>query len=214
MFQSLNSLLTWYQELRVIGENILIAGLVGEFLVIAFLHNGGKQERVGTLIGTLLILIGVGIENFAGGNADDVIRRMRAPRSLSVEQQEKIASQLRQFAGQEVNVFLYSTTGESASFGKEVLATLGRADLVTHMAFGNGESFRIVTGVLVEIDPEASLPTQSLANSLVRALRDEQIDADGPKPSSTGTSPGQSFGLLSPTVPLKVTVGLKPGFGL
>ncbi len=99
MTQSLDSLLMGYQHLRHIGESILLAGLVGELLVSAFLHERRRAERVGTVVCTAAIIAGVWIENVAGGRADEVIEKMRAPRLLSTEQQEKIVLKLKSFPG-------------------------------------------------------------------------------------------------------------------
>lgn len=93
MTQSLNTRLLHWQHLRHIGEWILIAGLGLELLHIAFVEwlevklpahvLSGKLKAIGNVFCTLLIVVGVVWESVAGGNADEVIRQMRAPRFLS-----------------------------------------------------------------------------------------------------------------------------------
>jgi hypothetical protein len=113
--QSLDSLLFTYQTLRHIGEWILIAGLVGELLTIAFVDwlldvpphaLDARRKLVTELLCTGLIVVGVGIESFAGSRGDDVIGRMRASRSLNKVQREAIQKKLQPFGPHKVYLYL------------------------------------------------------------------------------------------------------------
>ena len=77
MNQSLDLLLERYQSLRHIGEYLLIAGLLAELLVILFFSEKKRAEKWGAIIATAVIIVGVGIETFAGGRADDVVVKSR-----------------------------------------------------------------------------------------------------------------------------------------
>ncbi len=105
MSQSLDSMLLCYQHVRHIGEFILIAGLVGELLVLAFLHKRQRAEWAGSLIFTAVAVLGVVTESWAGGLADDIVQQMRAPRSLSQRQQAVIAERLKSFGVHEIVFF-------------------------------------------------------------------------------------------------------------
>jgi len=98
---SLEAALTWYQHLRRIGEAILVAGLIGDLGVLMLLHERDKAERRWNIVFAILLILGVGIENFAGGRGDDVVRQMRAPRSLAEAQREAIAEKLKIFGAHE-----------------------------------------------------------------------------------------------------------------
>lgn len=202
MTQSLESLLTWYQSLRIFGENVLVAGLVGDFLVIMFLHEGGKRERVGSLIGTALILVGVGIENFAGGRADDVVRQMRAPRSLSAEQRELLVNKLRPFAGQRVNfVVKYMDEEEPAHIARQLLEVLGRAGWPSNGQSTEVDREPVTYGIAVGADESAPLSAHEAARALASALREAYLEVTDPSPSDIKT-----FSLREP---VRIIVGRK-----
>jgi uncharacterized membrane protein YidH (DUF202 family) len=75
MIHSLESLLQTYTLLRRTGECILVVGLAIELFVIAFLHGKNKAEKAGSLTGTVIIIIGVMMESFAGGRADGSVKQ-------------------------------------------------------------------------------------------------------------------------------------------
>jgi len=194
VIQSLDTLLEHYQSLRHIGEYLLIAGLVGELLVILFLQDRKRAEKLGGIIATALIIAGVGIEMFAGGRSDDVVQKMRAPRLLGSTRQAEIANKLRTFGAHETVLFEISDIdGEIAGITRDVSKALSSAGWKS--GFDRWppmppEWLRAPSqGILVLVSPAA--PDQTAlpaAKALVDALRSEGLQADlsqafvGPEP--------------------------------
>lgn len=194
MTQSLDSLLLHYQSIRHVGEYLLIAGLVGDLLVILFLQSKKRAEKVVSIIATATIIVGVGIEMFAGGRADDVVREMRAPRLLGGTRQEEIANKIRAFGAQETVLFEISDIdGEVAGITRDLSKAMSSAGWKA--GFDRWpptppESLRAPSqGILILVSPAA--PDQTVlpaAKALLDALRSEGLQADlsqayvGPEP--------------------------------
>jgi hypothetical protein len=60
-----------------------------------FLHGSGSNEKRASVLSVVVIIVGLIIENLAGASADDVVRKMRAPRELTQEAATRIASRLK-----------------------------------------------------------------------------------------------------------------------
>jgi len=192
--QSLDSLLEHYQSLRHIGEYLLIAGLVGDLLVISFLQSRKRAEKICSIIATAIIIVGVGVEMFAGGRADDVVRKMRAPRLLGSTRQAEIAEKLRPFGAHESVLFEISDIdGEIAGITRDISKALSSAGWKA--GFDRWpptppEWLRAPgQGILILVSPAA--PDQTVlpaAKALVGALRSEGLQAElsqafvGPEP--------------------------------
>ena len=72
--------------------------------------------------------MGVGIETYAGGRADDVIRVMRAPRLLGGTRQAEIAKKLRTSGAHEAVLFEISDIdGEIAGITRDLSKALSSA---------------------------------------------------------------------------------------
>ena len=194
MAQSLDSLLEHYQSLRHIGEYLLIAGLVGDLLVISFLQSRKRAEKICSIIATAIIIVGVGVEMFAGGRADDVVRKMRAPRLLGSTRQAEIAEKLRPFGAHESVLFEISDIdGEIVGITRDISKALSSAGWKA--GFDRWpptppEWLRAPgQGILILVSPAA--PDQTVlpaAKALVGALRSEGLQAElsqafvGPEP--------------------------------
>lgn len=192
--QSLDSLLEHYQSLRHFGEYVLILGLLGELFVIFFFSEKRRAEKWGGIIATAVIIVGVGIETFAGGHADDVVRQMRAPRLLGSTRQKEIADKLRPFGGHEAVFF------EASDIDAEIAGITG--DLSKALASAGWkagfdrwpptppESLRApANGILVVVSPAAPDPTVlPSAKTLVDLLRNYGLQVElsqafvGPSP--------------------------------
>lgn len=184
MTQSLDSLLLHYQSIRHVGEYLLIAGLLGDLLVIVFLEDRKPAEKIVSVIATATITIGVGIEMFAGGRADDIVREMRAPRLLGGTRQEEIAKKLRTFGAHETVLFEISDIdGEVAGITRDLSKAISSAGWKagfdrwppTPPEWLRGPS----QGILLVVSPAA--PDQTVlpaAKALLAALRSEGLQAD------------------------------------
>jgi hypothetical protein len=167
---------------------------VGELLVISFLQGGERTEKICSIIATAIIIVGVGVEMFAGGRADDVVRQMRAPRLLGGTRQAEIVNNLRTFGAHETILFEISDIdGEIAGITRDISKALSSAGWKA--GFDRWpptppEWLRAPgQGILVLVSPAA--PDQTVlpaAKELVDALRSEGLQADlsqafvGPEP--------------------------------
>ena len=113
-------LLSWFsaEALETIGLWLIIAGLIGEAaLVFSWLETGFEKPL--TFVFTVMIAFGVWVENvgdadissekdarIAEANARALeakleLEKYKEPRALTEEEQQKIATRLKQFAGQQ-----------------------------------------------------------------------------------------------------------------
>jgi hypothetical protein len=194
MIQSLDSMLAWHQLVRRIGETILLAGLAGEIGVLAFVdwkvrdlpaHVELKTRRLfAELTFAALILIGVGIENRASGNADDVVRRMRMPRSLTPAQQLSIANKLVKFGRpkpqdtQRVDIGTNPVTEEGEKLTRQLAAAFKIAEwfVLPSPAEVEGPPYGgPVSGVSVK--PTSEPFCIARADAVIEALQSEGIEA-------------------------------------
>jgi len=144
----------------------------------------GKRKAIGNIICTLLIVAGVGIENWAGSGTDDVIRQMRAPRRLSEAQQREIANRLKPFGPHKIVFFeINDVDPEIAGITRD----LSKACAIPGWYSGSDwqspslpESLRApMTGILVLVSPNAPdktvLPT---AKMLVSLLKGDNLEVE------------------------------------
>jgi hypothetical protein len=99
--RSLDTSLDIYQFVRHIGEIILVLGLLGDLFALIFLRGRDRSEKRLGVAATVVVILGVIIESWAGARGDDVVRQMRAPRSLSESKQKMIAATLKPFGTHE-----------------------------------------------------------------------------------------------------------------
>lgn len=173
---SLDSQLALWEFVRHIGEWILIGALVGELYVIELEEMRDLARKYGRIC-TGLILLGVAIESFSGGYADDAVRRMRAPRSLTDRQVEAIANDLKSFSGQEFRMTVYWDSPESVHIADRIYEALDRAHWSYDKPASRSYMLGGIMGVLVWTHPSAGERTKKAANSLLLMLNKEDIEA-------------------------------------
>ncbi len=134
------------------------------------------------------------IETFSGGRADDVVRKMRAPRLLSSARQAEIAEKLRPFGGYEAVFFEVSDVdaeiaGITGDLSK-ALASAGWKAGFEGWPPTPPEWLRApANGILVVVSPAAPDPTVlPTAKTLVDVLRNDGLQVElslafvGPSP--------------------------------
>ena len=161
------------------------------------------------------------------------LRERLAPRHLTPKQQRLVASKLRQFSGQRINMFSYAGDDEVAGITRDIGSALaGKNGAGWVLASATGQELnRSALGVIVETSPELmsalSVPknipnrdrdeartVQRVAVALVKALRSVCIDAEGPTPGPLGNrTPSlssislQAFkGDTDPKAKIKITI--------
>lgn len=104
--------------LSSMGFWILIAGLVGEGLVIVLVPSG-KLEKAFSVFCTIVIIGGVAVERIGD-------KQRFGPRRLTPAQQEKIAIKLRRFAGERIDVLAYQGDVEPWFVADQIAGALGK----------------------------------------------------------------------------------------
>jgi archaellum component FlaG (FlaF/FlaG flagellin family) len=134
------------------------------------------------------------------------LEKFKAARTLSPEQQKRIADKMRRFAGQEWAASIAFST-DSLSLLAEIDSALKAAGWIRGAALGQvtvGGNTSIslfeAPGVRVQIAPSKAADLTSVAAALASAIMDEGIDA----------TPALSADVeVKPTV-IQITIGLKP----
>lgn len=192
----LEAALASYQFWKDIGQNILLAGLVCEILVVSWLHGAGKRETVGSIVSVLIIVIGVGVENFSGNKADDIVRLMRALRILASDQVAALTKAMADFKGISFDVAM-DEDRDSRHLMAQLLNALVEANWALKSWTGpppgeqmnvgeHGEiklAFMPLDGLQVGYDATHEKDFGPAAKALVAALNHDGIDATtwGPK---------------------------------
>jgi hypothetical protein len=181
---ALEASLAWYEALRSIGESILVAGLICEILVVAFLYGSGRAEKRALLFSVLVIIIGVGTENIAGSRADLIVREIRAPRALSAEQQEAVAEKIRPYAGTHFDLSMHQDIEPMRLLENIEGALVGGGWVEQAVApefptFNRGDNLmpvgvRTMVGIWI-MHQQSDAALTVAAKQLVTALRDENV---------------------------------------
>jgi hypothetical protein len=109
MIASLDEALTLWQFVRHIGENVLVLGLIIELFALIFLDDKSKSlERKASIMGTIVVVLGLVVENRAGERQDEMVRKMREPRHLTEVQQKELGSLIGRFGRHEAVFFQIS----------------------------------------------------------------------------------------------------------
>lgn len=184
--QSLESSLATYQSWRRLGEWILINGLVGELVLVIALDwwldipahlEDKKRKAFAEMACTALILIGVGIETFAGGRADEVVRLMRAPRLLTPAQQTDLYARTKGFR-EKLDIFANRNVPEEFTLAIQIEAILSNAHWQVTLFDPMVAAFPI-PGMYLEVDPKDPLAV-SAATALMRAFESYDLQIFGP----------------------------------
>jgi len=94
------ALLDTYRWWISFGSNMVLASLAAEILVMfAFRHSEALEKGL-TALCTLGIIVGIGIENVAGGRADDVVDKMRQESARRIAGLNKKVARSRERAAQ------------------------------------------------------------------------------------------------------------------
>jgi len=138
------------------------------------------------------------------------IEEKMAPRRLTPDQQRAIASKLRRFAGQRVDLFEHAGDLEIAGIANDIITALRAPNgagwaVVVAVEHPN----RTIPGILVELT-RADTATGNAAVALVSALNDERILAAGPVRVDSETHQVVQGNAAELNAPIVITVGKKP----
>jgi hypothetical protein len=143
------------KRLKLVGLWMIIAGLIGEAIVIVFVPSG-PFEKILSVIFTLIIALGVWVEEVAGEaiearekaeadlkiaelnarvaeanqkaqEASLELAKFRSPRSVTNEKSEEMAAKLRRFSGTPYDMVVSSNDSEISAFLLHIRAILDKA---------------------------------------------------------------------------------------
>ncbi len=141
------------------------------------------------------------------------LKALSAPRALSAEQQSSVANTLRPFAGQKLNVFVFTTESEIVSIGNQIVAVPGRpngAGWALSVSTGQMAANRVLTGMLVEVMPSATEVDLAAARALVSALAHERLGVGGPQAIWTGAEGLTGSINEDPTAKIRMIIARRP----
>jgi hypothetical protein len=198
-------------DLWLIGFGIFVAvGVVGESIA-GFLHwrRGGQLQAV-QVAENLALQKAISDANARAIEAQLALEKFKAPRTLSPEQQRRIASKLLAFEGTTFELITYRAEPEPASLAESIGAAVKNAKW--SLIPVDGSMLGVASGVFVTVNKttcdESGRCTEAVlkrdrdaAEALVTALRNEGI-------VSALTTPGNLR--INPRVAVQIHVGLKP----
>lgn len=175
-------LLSWAspEALKVLGYRLLIAGLIGEAIVIISFPSGGLEKGFNAFF-TLMIAVGVWFEQVG---AD-------APRRLTQKQQEHIAHKMSGFEGLRAVLGAVPPSAKNTDLLNEILCALKAAGVDAFINLSGVEASVSPTGqsnrgtMLTEGFPNGVTMQyvtgndrgEAFAKALARALNDEHMTA-------------------------------------
>ena len=112
--------------------------------------------------------------------AELALEQFKAPRTISDADAERMRENLRKFAGENLEIFMFGETTEITSLRTRVAGILQDAGWhVQSWAVVSGGS---ATGTIVVVKPNAAIKVFEAADALVRELRESKVPSDGQLP--------------------------------
>jgi hypothetical protein len=136
------------------------------------------------------------------------IEEKLAYRHLNDEQREHVWAKLEAFAGQKVNLFALGSDPERLAIGSDIASALHRGGWIIYGFAETMANRPLLSGIVVEVNDDASESAREAAKSLVLALRAEQLIVIGPQPPERVYH--ATLGAPDLTVPITITIGSKP----
>lgn len=168
------------EALKLLGYRLLIAGLLGEAVVIVLVPSGLGEKLLSAFF-TLMIAVGVWFEQVG---AD-------APRELTQEQQERIAGKMTSFKGLRAVLGAVPPSAKNTDLLNEILCALKAAEVDAFINLAGVEASVSPTGqsnrgtMLTEGFPSGVTMQfvtgnergEAFAKALAKALNDEHLTA-------------------------------------
>jgi hypothetical protein len=171
-----------------------------------------SRETIFVVFGLVAALMGAfaGIAKFQHMNLSRELRALNGPRKLSDGSKEALRKALSPFAGQTLNVFIFMTDTETATFGSQLVKTLEACGWKLNVSAGREDSARIITGVSLEEKTTATGRDKEAARALVSALSSVNIGAHGPHAAWLGASARSGSINDNPAAQIEMMIATKP----
>jgi hypothetical protein len=167
--------------IKSVGNDLVIAGLIGEALIIIILKSG-KIEKALLVAAALIIAVGVWFERIADNQSE-------APRLLTTSQQQDISSKMSAFPKTPV-VFGVFQDPEAIALLNQMSRILISANWVEQEWKGGGDivlnrgpghpsaGYTYVGGLYVQADNSHAADFGPIARELAKLLSDDGISAN------------------------------------
>jgi hypothetical protein len=200
--------LRWSEALLLGSAILLTAGLFGEWPDSESWKKRAlyKASKAAVIIGVLGELLGDGGIFAAGDRVESLdnakiiaLETRLAARSISDEQLETIASQLKSFAPQTYQIIPYWKNPESLALANRISAGLTKAGWVLQNPDRFTTLVGVLTGITVSVDKGASDSVKKAGAELLKALKGADIAAE---PDDEINNP--------PSQRINMQIGIKP----
>jgi hypothetical protein len=124
------------------------------------------------------------------------IERLRAPRTLTAEQQFRITDKLKAFQGTTFEIVTYPHVPEPSGFSNLIAETLSHAGWIIQKVDTHKFLLGLATGVVVNVDKRGGHHAEEAGKALLESLIDEGVSA--------------KFGRADLVTMIKIQVGQKP----
>jgi hypothetical protein len=135
-----------------------------------------------------------------------------APRSLSLDQQQQIATAVRRFAGHRVLVSSYGLDGEGAALGAQIIILL-RSALGNDNVLDDRASLVVTGGFELGVHvrgPDSESAFVSTLSNALSSIGQLQTFVNDPRPRAGGGIGGGGAAFPAGTIFVSVMVGIKP----
>lgn len=135
-----------------------------------------------------------------------------APRSLSLDQQQQIATAVRRFAGHRVLVSSYGLDGEGAALGAQIIILL-RSVLGNDNVLDDRASLVVTGGFELGVHvrgPDSESALVSTLSDALSSIGQLQTFVNDPRPRTGGAMGGGGAAFPAGTIFVSVMVGIKP----
>jgi hypothetical protein len=209
------------KAIAFIGWLLIVGGVVGERVAEVKVNDLDASIQGCNAAKLSEAVVGVGDANERASKNEEEAAALRLentrleaviqPRSLSLENQGKIANECRSFRGHAVMVRSYAMDGEAYELGGQVIAVLNSAninsadDRATSLFTGAFESGIHVRGEGTELDTAACLA------KALRTIGKLKVELNDQPPPFGGGGMAGGGKLFNPGVPFAtVVIGVKP----
>jgi len=105
------------------------------------------------------------------------LAKLKAPRTLSLEQQDRVVEKLKKFSGTTFQIITYPGEPEPAAFSNIIASILVRAGWQFNPNNSRGSLLGLASGVIIVVGRQAGTIAEEKGKSLLEALVSEGISA-------------------------------------
>jgi hypothetical protein len=127
------------------------------------------------------------------------LAKLKAPRTLTSEQRQRLMIALKSFGGMPIFVRTNPDDAEAVYLTEQLIDVLRQSKFDVQIWRNNSDG-RFPSGIIIQVDVKADANTRKAADALIAALREDGLGTIGPDPFEIG----------NPTALIRLWVGSKP----